>query len=84
MKKQKEKETVVGIRMTESEVTELDKFAERLRINRSQLIRNLIVCGIDDLKLAQTFGLISLISFIRQNNIKPQEIINLAMEKQGV
>jgi metal-responsive CopG/Arc/MetJ family transcriptional regulator len=82
MKKQP-RDINMGVRMTEDEVAELDKFAERLRINRSQLVRNLILSGIDDLKLAQTFGLVSLINFIRQNDIKPQEIINLAMEKQG-
>jgi metal-responsive CopG/Arc/MetJ family transcriptional regulator len=73
----------MGVRMTEDEVAELDKFAKRLKLSRSQLVRNLIICGIDDLRLAQTFGLISLINFIRQNNIQPQEIINLAMAKQG-
>jgi len=83
MKNREYQDMFVGVRMTESEVTELDKFADRLKLTRSQLIRNLISCGIDDLKLAQAFGLVSLVSFIRNNNIKPQEIINLAMEKQG-
>ena len=84
MKKTKEyREFQMGIRMTDAEVAELDVFANKLNINRSQLVRNLITTGLDDLKLAQAFGLISIVSFIRNNNIKPQEIISLAMEKQG-
>jgi hypothetical protein len=82
MEKQK-REIHVGIRMHDDEVAELDKYAARLRVTRSQLVRNLLISGLDDLKLAQAFGLISLVSFIRNNDITPQEIINLAMEKQG-
>ena len=70
----------VAIRMGEKEVAYLDNFASKLNLTRSQLIRNLIETGLDDMKLAQTFGLISLVGFIRDNKIKAKDVVGLAMD----
>jgi hypothetical protein len=82
MKYKKEyREIHLGIRVTTSENDELEVFATKLKMTKSDLARNLIAVGLDDLKLAQAFGLISLVSFIRKNNITPGDIISLAAAK---
>jgi len=70
----------VAIRMGEKEVEYLNNYASKLNTTRSQLIRTLIEIGLDDMKLAQTFGLVSLIGFIRDNKIKAKDIVALVMD----
>jgi hypothetical protein len=68
----------VAFRMTDKDVEVLDKFARQLGLTRTQLIRNLISTGLDDLYLANSFGMISIIGFIRKHNIQPQHLMELA------
>ena len=81
MAKKEYREIHLGIRITPTENEELEAFAAKLKITKSDLARNLIAVGLDDLKLAQAFGLISIVSFIRKNNITPGEIFTLAAAK---
>ena len=80
LKQSEIKDVHVGIRMGEKEVAIVDNYAVKLGLTRSQLIRNLVETGLDDMKLAQTFGLISLIGFIRDNKIKTKDVVSLAMD----
>jgi hypothetical protein len=54
------KTKVITCKIEDSKLIELDKFAKKMRMNRSQLTRNLIVCGLDDLKIMNSTGLLTL------------------------
>jgi metal-responsive CopG/Arc/MetJ family transcriptional regulator len=69
------------LKLTQKELDDLDKYAKRLGVKRSQLVRNLIKSGIDDLNLLSKFGIVSLVGFIRANNIEPKAILELALEE---
>jgi hypothetical protein len=70
------------IRINSEDLDYVEEQAARLGLTRSQLIRNFIRNGVDDLKLMQRFGLVSLVEFVRIHKIKPNEIMELAKEKQ--
>lgn len=51
---------VITIKVTESELKEIDHYAKKMRINRSQLIRNLVNTGLSDVKLMNKTGLLTM------------------------
>ena len=58
-KKVKERKTNVAFMLEPSFVAQLDRYAERIGISRSLLIRNCILTSLDDLKLLQKTGVLS-------------------------
>lgn len=51
---------IVTLRIEESKIQRIDEFAQKMKLNRAQLVRNLISSGLDDLELMQKAGLLSL------------------------
>ena len=62
MAKQKtDNDKVINIKIKESTVKRIDAYAKKMKINnRSQLCRNLITAGLDDLDLMNTTGLLAM------------------------
>ncbi|MBN2254624.1 MAG: ribbon-helix-helix protein, CopG family [Deltaproteobacteria bacterium] len=48
-----------------STVEEIDKLAEKIGITRSQLMRNLIITGIEDTKMLDKLGIIGTVKIAR-------------------
>jgi metal-responsive CopG/Arc/MetJ family transcriptional regulator len=78
----KKMDTVLYIRLNQDLLDEIDKYAVKMELDRSRFVRNLLESGLDDVKLMDKFGIYSLISFVRKNNIKPQEIFRLALDQE--
>ena len=51
---------IVTLRIEESKIQRIDEFAQKMKLNRAQLVRNLISSGLDDLELMQKTGLLSM------------------------
>jgi hypothetical protein len=58
--KKENKEKIFTVKVEKSKIKEIDKFAKKMNMNRSQLIRNLVDTGIDDLKIMNSTGLLTL------------------------
>ena len=56
-KKAEEVQQNVVFRMTPSEIERLDQFAERMDMTRSQLIRNLVTVGMEEVEVFEKMGL---------------------------
>lgn len=59
------KTTNFTMRLEEHQVEKLDYFAKKMGLTRSQLLRNLIACEIDDLALLDKFGILRLGAGVR-------------------
>lgn len=53
-------EKTITFRVETEQLALIDKYAERMKLNRSQLIRNLLNTGLDDVKLLDKTGILSL------------------------
>lgn len=71
----------IEIRFNSDDLAFIDENAGRLGMTRSHLVRNLIDIGLDDLRLMRRFGLVSLIQFVRNNDIDPKRVMELALQK---
>lgn len=60
-KKKEIKEKMVSVKLEISVVEEIDRYADKYHLNRSQLLRNMIYTGLDDMKLLEKAGLLMLI-----------------------
>lgn len=61
MKRKKEKkEFMMTIKIEEKKVKEIDFYAKKLKISRSHMVRNLIDDGMDDIKLMQSTGILTM------------------------
>lgn len=67
----------VLVRFDPKLVEQLDLWAKKMEIPREQLIKNLCRAGIDDLKIAEQFGLISVIMFIKKKMEKGKDITEI-------
>lgn len=56
---------------------ELDFWSKKMGIPREHLIKNLCRAGIDDLKIAEQFGLVSLIGFVRKKMERGNDITEI-------
>ncbi len=52
------KDRAITIKMTDSELARVDHYADKMTCNRSQLVRNLIRSGLDDLEMMNKTGLL--------------------------
>lgn len=68
----------VYIRMTKGQLKRIDSYAAKIRITRSQMIRNLIDSGLDSANFMNSFGVFDLVGFFRDNKIKPMDVLSLA------
>lgn len=57
-KGEQEPQQNVVFRMAPDEIAELDRFAEKMGLTRSQLIRNLVVVGMEETQLFEKFGIV--------------------------
>jgi hypothetical protein len=78
VKKKKNFDCQVVVMVASEDVEKIELYAKKLRITRSQMIRNLIGVGLDSAELMNGFGIFSIVGFIRENNINPSEIMALA------
>lgn len=69
---------MVNVKMSKAQVEKIDYYAKKLRLNRSQMSRNLIDIGLDDMEILQSFGIYSLVGYVRDMKIKPKDIIKLS------
>jgi metal-responsive CopG/Arc/MetJ family transcriptional regulator len=51
---------VITVKVTPSELKKIDKYAKKIKINRSQMIRNFVESGMDDLDLMNRTGLLTM------------------------
>ncbi len=58
--KKKLLETVLTVKINDELIQELDKFAKRMKLTRSQLVRNLLITGLQDLKVMKSTGLLTM------------------------
>ena len=60
MARKKEQENLQNVvfRMTPSEIERLDRMADKIGRTRSQLLRNLIVVGLEEIELFEKFGMV--------------------------
>ncbi|MCJ7789666.1 MAG: hypothetical protein MUP69_05705 [Candidatus Atribacteria bacterium] len=60
-----EKKAQIAITINAEVLTEIDRLALKIRLNRSQLINNILVMGVGDVKLLEKVGLIDLAHMVR-------------------
>jgi metal-responsive CopG/Arc/MetJ family transcriptional regulator len=53
-------ETAITVKVNEDFIQELDKFATKMKLTRSQLVRNLLTSGLQDLKVMKSTGLLTM------------------------
>jgi hypothetical protein len=51
---------VITVKVTPSELKKIDRYAKKLKINRSQIVRNLVEVGMDDMDLMNSTGLLTM------------------------
>lgn len=54
------KGTSITVKIDEEMLKEIDLFAKKMKLNRSQIVRNLISAGLDDLRLMSNTGMLSM------------------------
>ena len=54
------KTRVITVKVTPSELKKIDKYAKKMKINRSQMVRNFVEAGMDDLDLMHRTGLLTM------------------------
>jgi len=52
--------TVLSLKISEDLMNELDAYAKKMKLNRSQLVRNLLTTGLQDLKFMKSTGLLTM------------------------
>jgi metal-responsive CopG/Arc/MetJ family transcriptional regulator len=65
------------VRVNEDDLKEIDQLAKQLGIDRSRMIRNMLSAALDDMRIMRKVGVFSLVRFIREKQIRPEEIISL-------
>jgi predicted DNA-binding protein len=67
MTRKKEQENLQNVvfRMTPSEIGRLDRLAEKISRTRSQLLRNLIIVGLEETELFEKFGMVRAVITVR-------------------
>jgi metal-responsive CopG/Arc/MetJ family transcriptional regulator len=65
------------VRVNEDDLKEIDQLAKQLGIDRSRMIRNMLSTALDDMRIMRKVGVFSLVRFIREKQIRPEEIISL-------
>ena len=53
------KEKVITVKVDEKMLKELDAFSKKMKLNRSQFVRNLIDTGLDDYRIMSSTGLLA-------------------------
>jgi archaeosine-15-forming tRNA-guanine transglycosylase len=56
----KDYSTVLSLKISEDLMNELDSFAKKMKLTRSQLVRNLLTSGLQDLKIMKGTGFLTL------------------------
>lgn len=54
------KDKAITVKLTEKELETVDHYAKKMKLNRSQLVRNLVNTGLSDLKLMNRTGLLTM------------------------
>lgn len=66
MKKRADEAQVnVVFRMTPTEIEELDRFADKMGLTRSQLIRNLVTVGMEEVEIFEKMGMARAVITVR-------------------
>lgn len=61
MSEKQNKDITIRIRVTDEENEKIEKLAEKMKMNKSKLIRNLVLGSLDDATLLDNFKVIPLI-----------------------
>lgn len=51
---------VITVKVTPTELKKIDRYAKKIKINRSQMVRNFVEVGMDDLDLMNSTGLLTM------------------------
>ena len=84
--KMKEATKAYTVMLHPSTIEEIDKYAEMYGLNRGQLMRNLIVSGLDDIKLLSRLGAMQTINVgktLVERTIKLFKSDKLDLNKDG-
>jgi mannitol-specific phosphotransferase system IIBC component len=60
MNKKQVKERVITVKLTEAAIDKLDTYAKKMKINRSQLVRNMVDNNLDDLDILKSSGFLAM------------------------
>jgi len=70
--------TTVTVRLPESDVDQIDKFAEKFNLSRSEMLRNIFQVGLDELRALDRVGAVgaftsfrSFAAWIREKGLLP-------------
>jgi predicted DNA binding CopG/RHH family protein len=68
----------IQVRVTEEELERINEYARKLQLAESTMVRNLLLVGLDNADFMQKFGILNIVGFFKQNQIKPMDILQLA------
>jgi hypothetical protein len=74
----KNKDIRIQVRVTQEELERIHMLAQKLKLTDATMIRNLLTVGMDTADFMRKFGIIDLVGFFRENEIKPMDILQLA------
>lgn len=55
----------IQISFEEKEVDKIDEYAKKLRVSRSNFVRNLVLEGLKDVKVLDRLGVVGVVGFVR-------------------
>jgi hypothetical protein len=66
------------IRVTASQYAQITKYARKAKVKPSTMARNLLLTGMDSAEFMNKVGILDLVGFFRENEIKPIDLLQLA------
>jgi hypothetical protein len=78
MEKLQSRDVRVHVRFTQEEYERIKKYASKTKVPMSSMLRNLALVGLDSADFMYKFGIFNLVSFLRENEVKPMDILQLA------
>jgi hypothetical protein len=68
----------IQVRITQEEAEKIHEMAQKLKLTDATMIRNLLNVGMETADFMRKFGIIDLVGFFKENQIKPIEVLQLA------
>jgi metal-responsive CopG/Arc/MetJ family transcriptional regulator len=67
----------ISIILNQGTLDEVDRLSKKMRMNRSQLINNILVMGVEDVRVLERIGLIDLAEVIRRFQMRVSKNLSL-------
>jgi hypothetical protein len=72
------KDIRIQIRITKEDLEKIENYARKCKIERSTMVRNLLMSGLDNADFMNKVGIFDLVGFFRENKITPSDLLQLA------